>query len=117
MENYNIPDSSIQASSRHALGTKASLGRLNLQDLPAISGVGGPAWAAGVLNTQQWFKVDFGNWKTVSAIATQGRQNIAQWVTTYRVSYSHDGLLYAAYKENSTSNVKVFWALFFPILF
>lgn len=100
MENYKIPDSSITASSAFDQSVKASNGRLHR----------GAAWAASVSNTHQWFQVNFGNLTTVSVIATQGRQsNGHQWITKYRVSYSHDGLLYAAYKENAATNAKVFW--------
>ena len=99
MENYKIPDSSITASSEYHQSTKASNGRLHH----------GAAWAASVPITHQWFQVDFGNLTTVSVIGTQGRQDFDQWITTYRLSYSYDGLLYAAYKENATTYAKVFW--------
>lgn len=104
MENYKIPDSSIQASSRLDQRTKASNGRLH--NFPTVDS--DAAWSAGVANTHQWFQVDFGNLTAVSVIATQGRQNVDQWIKEYRVSYSYDGLLYGAYRETSANDVKVF---------
>ena len=103
MENYNIPDWSIQASS-HFKGLKPSNGRLRSKHT---------CWAAAVNNAYQWFQVDFGNWTKVSGISTQGRNldSYQQWVKTYRVSYSYDGLLFADYKEGS--NAKVFTACLF----
>lgn len=99
MENNKIPDSSIKASSEYSQGSKASNGRLhNLK-----------AWSARVLDTHQWLEVDFGNLTTVSVIATQGRQDVNQWITEYRVSYSFDGLLYAAYRETAADDAKVYY--------
>ncbi|KAL9959225.1 hypothetical protein ACROYT_G036322 [Oculina patagonica] len=98
MENSKVPDSSIQASSEFDQGLKASNGRLRSN----------AAWSAGVSDTHPWFEVDFGNLTAVSAIATQGRPNINQWITEYRISYSYDGLLYAAHKETAANDAKVF---------
>jgi len=34
-------------------------------------------------------------------VATQGRQDLNQWVTRYRIYYSQDGRRWVAYKKNS----------------
>ena len=98
MENYNISNSSIQASSHYSELVKPSNGRLH-------SSSGGGGWSAAVKNAHQWFQVDFVNWTRVSGISTQGKTAHAQWVKTYRVSYSYDGLLYAYYKEGPDAKV------------
>ena len=103
MENYSIPDWSIQASS-HFTGLKPSNGRLRSKDT---------CWSVAVNDAYPWFQVDFGNWTKVSGISTQGRNSdtLQQWVKSYRVSYSYDGLLFADYKEGS--DAKVFVACLF----
>ena len=49
------------------------------------------AWSPLSLDSGQWIQVDLGNITMVTKIATQGRQDAAQWVTEYKVSYSLDG--------------------------
>ena len=36
----------------------------------------------------------------ITAIATQGRHNLAQWVTSYTVSFSNDAKIFWSYTEN-----------------
>ena len=96
--NYSIPDSSIQASSHKDVTLEPSNGRLH-------SSSGGGSWSAAVNDEHQWFQVDFGNWTQVTGISTQGRLGYAEWVKTYRVSYSYNGLLYADYKEGPETKV------------
>ena len=99
MENYDIPSSSIQASSQHNEYLKPSYGRLNQT-------IQGGSWTAAVNNENQWLQVDLGNWTRVTGISTQGRSGSSQWVKTYRISYSNNGSIYINYKEGQ--NVKVF---------
>ena len=102
MENYSIPDSFIQASSQLSESLKPSNGRLHKK----LTSSDGTSWSAAVINAHQWFQVDFRNWTKVSGISTQGQNSGGyQWVKTYRVSYSSDGLLFADYKEGSDTKV------------
>ena len=92
MENSQIPDSAITASSSYnAISFAPSIGRLHF--LSAGSGKYG-SWAAGANNEYQWFQVDLGSWTKVSAVATQGRQDTDQWVKTYSLSFSYDGVFW-----------------------
>ena len=92
MQSGDIPDSAITAlSSANAVSYAPSVGRLHF--LSAGSGRYG-SWAAGANNAQQWFQVDFGSWTKVTAVATQGRQDSNQWVKTFSMSYSYDGVYY-----------------------
>lgn len=92
MESDAIPDSSVTASS--TLGSyKPGNGRLHLYAKPGE--VGG--WVAGNETEDSWFQVDFGNWTKVTRISTQGRQDVPQWVTKYKVSYSYDGTVFKDY--------------------
>lgn len=101
MENYNISDSSIQASSMDGQLGKASNGRLNKSPIDGEYG----GWIAADADQNPWFQVEFGNWTKVTGISTQGRSDKGEWVTKYRVSYSYDGLLFAEYKEGPEAKV------------
>lgn len=45
--------------------------------------------------------------KWVSAVATQGRPTYDQWVKSYSLGYSLDGVNYKMYKEYLKDDVKV----------
>ena len=106
MESGDIPDSTITASSSaNANSFAASVGRLHF--LSAGSGKYG-SWAAGANNLMQWLQVNFGSWTKVSAVATQGRQDSNQWVKTYSVSFSYDGVFYETVNdEHGSKKVKI----------
>ena len=92
MENSQIPDSAITASSSYNVNSFApSIGRLHF--LSAGSGNYG-SWAAGTNNEFQWLQIDCGSWTKISAVATQGRQDADQWVKTYSLSFSYDGVFW-----------------------
>ena len=54
--------------------------------------------SARVRNKNQWIQIDLGRDEVVTAIATLGRANLNQWVTSYYVSYSLDGKVFVSYK-------------------
>ena len=92
MENRQIPDSAITASSSANANTNApSIGRLHF--LSSGSGKYG-SWTAGANNLNQWFKVDMGGWTQISAVATQGREDGNQWVESYSLSFGYDGVFW-----------------------
>jgi len=45
----------------------------------------------GVFHDDVWIQVDFLSDKQVTGVVTQGRHNVAQWVTEYKVEYVEDG--------------------------
>ena len=49
------------------------------------------AWSSRRNDKSQWIKVDFGEVKRVTQVASQGRSDAAQWVTRFKVSYSASG--------------------------
>ena len=49
------------------------------------------AWSAKTNDKGQWIQVNLGQIREVTKAGIQGRQDHAQWVTKYRVSYSMDG--------------------------
>ena len=97
MQNGQIPDSAITASSSANANSYApSIGRLHF--LSSGSGKYG-SWAAASNDQNQWFQVDFGSWTKVSAVATQGRQDSNQWVKSYSLSFSYDGVFWETVKN------------------
>lgn len=98
LENGNIPDSAVTASSMNSNTYRPSLGRLHKYY----------GWIAGTYNNQQWFQVDFGGWTKVTRVSTQGRQNAGQWITKYKLTYSYDGVFFKEYKEDGVAKVVIF---------
>ena len=100
MESRAISDAQITASSRWDENHAAIESRLNN---PARGGIQGAwssgAWAAAANDQNQWLQVDIGISKKVTHLATQGRNGIDQWVTSYKVEYSTDGVSFQPYRE------------------
>ena len=65
------------------------------------------AWSARHNTRYQWLQVDFIHAMRVVKIATQGRQDAAQWVTQYYLTYSQDGAHFAEFKQNSNRKVSI----------
>ncbi|MDB9910955.1 discoidin domain-containing protein [Flavobacteriaceae bacterium] len=88
LESGVIPDAQLTASSFFNSVFAPSNGRLNQT---------GNNWTAITANASQWFQVDLGQVEIVSAVATQGRNNFDQWVTSYTIQYSDDDITYFDY--------------------
>ena len=84
LEDGRIQDGAISASTIASNACAAKFGRLNLV---AGSGKVG-AWCVRTNNVHQWLQIDLGKGTTVTKVATQGRQDDNQWVTSYSISYS-----------------------------
>ena len=57
---------------------------------PASGGKTG-AWSAKTNDLGQWIQVNFRELTRVTEVVIQGRQDYAQWVTAFKLSYSLDG--------------------------
>ena len=104
LENYDIPDSSITASSYEAPGKTLYIpgnGRLNFRLKAGHYG----AWAAGNLRDDSWFQVNFGRFVKVTIVSTQGREDDPDWVKKYRLTYSDDGKSFRDYLEDGSVKV------------
>ena len=104
MENGKIIDSQITASSQWDERHDPTRARLNMKD--SISKEG--AWSAGKSDVNQWIQVDFENQTTVTNILTQGRNfngNTYQWITSYTVYYSNDGIDFTPYQKGGQVKV------------
>ena len=52
------------------------------------------------INLHQYLQIDVALVTTITAVATQGRNNAPQWVRTYLLGYSTSGSTWSTYKEN-----------------
>ena len=102
MENRKIQDFQITASSEWDANHGPTNGRLNFKAAGGKTG----AWSAKSNDANQWFQVDFRKETIVSEIYIQGRQDANQWVTSYTLSYSHDGKIFRPYAPNGKLKVK-----------
>ena len=101
IEDGRIPDSALTASTIHSGAYAATLARLNLA---AASGKVG-SWAAKKNDVNQWLKIDLGTPTTVTKVATQGRQDADQWITSYTLSYSLAGSFWVKYTVRGKKKV------------
>ena len=80
-------------------------------------------WASRYLNQDQWIQVNSPVRKKWLGVVTQGRHNAAQWIKSYQVEYSDDGIYWDQadqghnFPGNSDMNTQVkhwfddpFWA-------
>ena len=70
-------------------------GRLHLAKRGRFVG----AWRARYNNHNQWLQVDLGRTMKITGIATQGRQDLDEWVTAYWVLHSMDGVGFVRIKD------------------
>lgn len=104
VEDGRIQDSAMSSSTIHASSSNfaANLARLNLVAVSSKAG----AWCPNNKNDQQWLKIDLGVLTTVTKVATQGRQDSSQWVTSYLISYSINNSYWANCTEDGEKKVK-----------
>ena len=103
MENKEISDADISASSQLDEHHGANEARLNLK----ADGNKGGGWSALTNDFNQWLQVDLGIDSRVTRVATQGRNGYDQWVSRYRLQYSDDGVTFKFYEKAENSSAKV----------
>ena len=93
----------MTASSQYNVTTVPSGGRLNYQtqydDDGVLTQIGG--WAPDTADTDQWLQVKFSQILQITGVATQGRADQAEWVTSYKLEYSTDGSTWTSYPDVS----------------
>ena len=104
LQNRRLPNSRITASSEWNQFHAARLGRLGQVKRGKYVG----AWCTRYNNHLQWFKVDFGRPMKITKVATQGRQDTNQWVTSFYLSSSQDNVHWEAFKFRSVFKVKTY---------
>ena len=104
MENRAIPDGKLSASTQWNSNYAAKQARLHF---PAGGGKAG-SWSSRTNDANQWLQIDLGiqNAK-VTGLASQGRADSDQWVTKYKLQYSHDGVHFYFYREPGQGLAKV----------
>ena len=102
MANGAITDEQISASSEHNPTTHSlKFGRL-------FYTLNSGAWVAKVSDDSQWIQIDLlRNNIKVTRLATQGRANYGQWVTSYKLQQSNDGTNFKYYREAGQPEDKV----------
>ena len=99
LQSGEVLDASMTASS---IACQPYYGRLFLHSGGGKTG----GWCAAANDVNQWFQVDFGKYAKIQRISTQGRQESAQWVTSYILSYSQDGVFFKDYRANGELKVR-----------
>ena len=96
MEFGAIKDAQITASSQYSLNHAA------------IQGIKQGAWSARNNDANQWLQIDLqASYTKVTAVASQGRDQVNQWVTKYKLQYSDNGVTFRYYREEGQAVDKV----------
>lgn len=107
MQNGQIPDSSITASSYYRARSAPRRARLHMALPDSVTGfTGGWCQYRRSFKYYEWLQVDFGFVASVGKVATQGKQEFDFWVTRYFLVYRRvatSGL----YRYRQNGNVKV----------
>jgi hypothetical protein len=99
ISNGYISSGQITASSNHDADHDTRGVRL----LRSVHPIG--SWSARHNDNQQWVQIDLLQITTVTGVATQGRNGVDQWVTTYKIEYSTNGVTWSVYKEDGKDKV------------
>ena len=74
-------------------------------------------WAAGSNDVFQWIQVKFGQRVIIRAVSTQGRHtSYNQWVKSYSLNYSSDGLSFRRYQNNKHLTVSIFQTFYHVLI-
>ncbi|KAM6978921.1 contactin-associated protein-like 5 isoform 2-T2 [Tautogolabrus adspersus] len=87
-----LPQSSFQSSSQSSASYAAFNAKLNRRD-----GAGG--WSPMVTDQEPWIQVDLREQMEVTAVATQGRYDSWDWVSSYQLLYSDTGRAWKQYRH------------------
>ena len=60
-----------------------------------------------MFNRFQWIEVKFSKPKAVTAVATQGREDLREWVKSYYLTYSFDGVHFVKLVKNGKKVVSL----------
>lgn len=101
MQNDKLPNSALSASSQYNGRAGPENARLHFYAERGRYG----AWIAQKQDHNQWLQVDFGVETVITRIATQGRQDAAQWVKEYTLRYSTDGFHFKQYQPSGSTKV------------
>ena len=115
MESGKILDKQITASSEWNAHYAAHQGRLTFQEVVegGVQKMSG-SWSARKNDQNQWLQVDLLREESVvTSVATQGRNRNPlwgphnQWVKSYKLQYSNNGVDFEYYKDARQNSAKV----------
>ena len=95
MKSKAIPDQAITASSTLNQYQRPEMARLDNVKEGNISG----GWIPLYNNLGQWIQIDLISITKITAVATQGLQELDYWVKEYSITYSVNGGPYISYKD------------------
>ena len=95
LENGQIPDSAIVASSQH--NQYYGPERARLRKVTRGSYIGG--WSPKSSNQDEWIQFDLGKNTKMTGMAIQGSDNGNWWTTSYSLSHRVDGGSYEPYNN------------------
>ncbi|EDO48087.1 predicted protein, partial [Nematostella vectensis] len=95
IEDHRIPSGAFSASSSYNFNHGPDRARLNQPNGHGRTG----AWSARDKNRNQWLQVDLGAVSRLTGVATQGRHDAHQWVTSYTLAFSKDGKRFYPYRQ------------------
>ena len=101
MENKEIPNRAVTASSYHGPGHEPRQARLNNNQKSGGTG----SWSTLPNTIGQYLQIDLGKKRVISKIATQGRPSMDQWVKSYKLIFSIDGAKWNEYRNNGVVKV------------
>ncbi|CAH1802526.1 unnamed protein product [Owenia fusiformis] len=82
-DRFYVADSGLTASTTHSSSHGTQRSRLDTQAGGGQTG----AWSVGTNNINQWIQADLGEVRVVAGVVTQGRQDMGQWVKSYKFIY------------------------------
>ena len=114
MESGKILHQQITASSQWNALYAAHQGRLNFQEV-VEGGVlkKSGSWSALIRDQNHWLQVDLLHQEIITSVATQGRnkhplwKTHKQWVNSYKLQYSNNGIDFEYYKDARQNSAKV----------
>ncbi|XP_029936327.1 contactin-associated protein-like 5 isoform X2 [Myripristis murdjan] len=87
-----LPQASFQSSSQSSISNAPYNAKLNRRD-----GAGG--WSPLVTDREPWLQLDLRDRMEVTAVATQGRYDSSDWVSSYLLLYSDTGRAWKQYRH------------------
>ena len=89
LEDKRLPNGATTASSYYNRYLAPWHGRINHRW----------SWSARRSTRTQWLQVHFGGLARITGISSQGRQDANQWVKTFVLTFSRDGIRFAKYPK------------------
>ena len=105
----NISDSQLSGSFFYDNNPRFTYSRSRLHTQLNDDGNGGRgAWLADENTVGEYIQADFAQLQRIQAVATQGRHDWHQWVTSYKFAHSTDGVTYDYVTSDDDGSDRVF---------